>query len=81
MKWWSMEDAIYRERKERDFGGTRRPSPECQLIGSVIYLWTRGQSDQEVDAEEAGHEDFSVSPYDRVLVAQCRDDGLRSTEL
>ena len=65
--------------KQRFGGNWRRQS--VSWFESVIYLWTRGQSDQEVDAEEAGHEDFSVSPDDRIFVAQCRDDGFRSTEL
>ena len=47
----------------------------------VVYLRTRGQSDDEVHAEQSGNKYFPVAPDDGILVAQCRNDCFRPAEL
>jgi len=46
-----------------------------------IHLCAAGQADEEVEDKQTGNESLSVVLDDRILVAQRRNDRLRTSEL
>jgi hypothetical protein len=76
-----VEAALRTEQSSGSVSGALRVTTAMDIFGDRCYLRAGGQSDHEVQREEARHEDLTVLADHRILITQCRDDGFRAAEL